>query len=91
MVELKLTDERLDELQQEASGNSCERARNKCWVVYLKGNGYAHREIAKVVRVDEDTVTEYLRKSRDGGAGAAGRALPQESGAVGCPRGKAEE
>jgi hypothetical protein len=36
-------------------------------VVYLKGKGYAHREIADVVRVDEDTVTEYVRKYRDGG------------------------
>ena len=41
MIDLKLTEEQLDELHQEASGNSCERARKKCWVVYLKGKGYA--------------------------------------------------
>ncbi|MEF8713479.1 MAG: IS630 family transposase [Accumulibacter sp.] len=67
MIDLKLTEEQLDELHKEASGNPCPRARKRCWVVYLKGKGYAHREIADVVRVDEDTVTEYVRKYRDGG------------------------
>ncbi|MDD5035906.1 MAG: hypothetical protein PHE55_14245, partial [Methylococcaceae bacterium] len=62
MIDLKLTKEQLDELHKEAAENSCARARKKCWVVYLKGKGYAHREIADVVRVDEDTVTDYLRK-----------------------------
>ena len=67
MIDLELTKEQLDELHKEATENPCVRARKKCWVVYLKGKGYAHKEIADVVRVDEDTVTEYLRKYRDGG------------------------
>jgi transposase len=67
MIDLKLTAEQLDELHKEATENPCVRARKKCWVVYLKGKGYAHREIAGVVRVDGDTVTDYLRKYRDGG------------------------
>ena len=52
----------MDELYEEATENSCGRARKKCLVVYLKGNGYQHREIANLIRVDEDSVTEYLRK-----------------------------
>ena len=67
MIDLELTAEHLDELHKEASENPCVRARKKCWVVYLRGKGYACREIADVVRVDADTVTEYLRKYRDGG------------------------
>jgi len=67
MIDLELTEAQLDELHQEASGNPCARARRKCWVVYLKGHGYAHRAIADLVRVDGDTVTAYLRKYRDGG------------------------
>ncbi len=67
MIDLDLTETQLDELHREASVNPCERARRKCWVVYLRGNGYACREIAGLVRVDADTVTEYLRKYRDGG------------------------
>ena len=58
MIDLKVTEAQLDELPKEASGNPCARARKKCWVVYHQGKGYAHREIADVVRVDEDTVTE---------------------------------
>jgi transposase len=67
MIDLELTEAQLDELHKEASENPRARARKKCWVVYLKGKRYAHQEIADVVRVDCDTVTEYLRKYRDGG------------------------
>ena len=67
MIDLKLTEAQLDELHKAASDNPRARARRKCWVVYLRGKGYACREIADVVRVDADTVTEYARKYRDGG------------------------
>jgi transposase len=67
MLNLNLTEAQLDELHKEASGNPCPRARKKCWVVYLRGKGYACREIADLVRADRDTVTEYVRKYRDGG------------------------
>jgi len=67
MIEPELTKEQLDELYKEATENPNARARKKCWVVYLKGKGYAHREVAEVVRVDRDTVTEYLGKYRNGG------------------------
>lgn len=67
MIHLKLNKEQLDELHKQAAENPCVRARRKCWVVYLKGNGYAHQEIVKVVRVDEDSITAYLKKYRDGG------------------------
>ena len=66
MINLKLTEAQLDELHKEASENSCARARRKCWVVYLRGNGYPCREIADLMRVDADTVTAYVRKYRDG-------------------------
>lgn len=67
MIELNLTETQLDELHQEASHNPCARARRKCWVVYLRGKGFACREIADLVRVDTDTVTGYVRKYLDGG------------------------
>lgn len=67
MIDLNLTEKQLDELHREASENPSARARKKCWVVYLKGKGFAHREIADVVRVDGDTVAGYVRKYRDGG------------------------
>ena len=67
MIDLNLTEKQLGELHKEASENPNARARKKCWVVYLRGKGFAHREIADVVRVDGDTVTNYVRKYRDGG------------------------
>ena len=67
MIDLDLTEKQLDELHKEASENPSARARKKCWVVYLHGKGFAHREIADVVRVDGDTVTNYVQKYRDGG------------------------
>ena len=67
MINLELTEEQFDELHKEASENPCARARKKCWVVYLHGQGYVHREVVDVVRVDADTVTAYLKKYRDSG------------------------
>ena len=67
MIRIELSKEQLDELYKEATENSSARARKKCLVVYLKGNGYQHREVANLIRVDEDSITEYLKKYRDGG------------------------
>jgi transposase len=67
MIDLKLTETQLDELYKEANENVCPRARKKCWVVYLRGKGYICQEIADIVRVDVDTVTNYLRKYHQGG------------------------
>jgi len=67
VIELELTKEQLDELHREASKNPVERARRKCWVVYIRGIGIARKEVASIVRVDEDTVTEYVKKYVEGG------------------------
>ncbi len=67
MIELELTKEQFDELHREASKNPVERARRKCWVVYLRGRGISRKEVSSIVRVDEDTVTEYVRKYVEGG------------------------
>ena len=67
MIELELSKEQFDELHREASKNPVERARRKCWVVYLRGRGISRKEVSSIVRVDEDTVTEYVRKYVEGG------------------------
>lgn len=67
MIELELTEQQFDELHREANKNPVERARRKCWVVYLRGRGITRKEVASIVRVDEDTVTEYVRKYVEGG------------------------
>ncbi|MDD2759904.1 MAG: helix-turn-helix domain containing protein [Methylomonas sp.] len=62
MINPRLNEKPLDELHTVASENPCSRARIKCRAVYLLGKGYACKEIAEVIRVDADTVTNYLRK-----------------------------
>jgi len=67
VIKLDLTEHQFDELYRESSKNSSERARRKCLVVYLRGKGISRREVADIVRVDEDTVTEYVRRYSEGG------------------------
>lgn len=67
MITFELTKEQLDEVRKEAFDNLSARARKKCWVVFLKGRGYMHRDIASLLSIDEDTVTKYLKTYSDGG------------------------
>jgi transposase len=67
VIKLDLTEQQFDELYRESSKNSSERAQRKCLVVYLRDKGISRREVADIVRVDEDTVTEYVRRYREGG------------------------
>lgn len=64
---LELTDEHLDELHREAFGNPDTRGRKRCLAVYLKGQGLGHGEIARLVRVEGDTVTAWIKTYRDSG------------------------
>src|SRR5665811_2460946 len=38
------------------------RVRKKCLVVYLRKKGYRREEVAELLRIDEDTVTNYTKK-----------------------------
>ena len=67
MVQIEFTSEQLDELYKEATENLSVRNRRKCWVLHLKGQGLAHNVIAKVMRLDDDTITRYVTLYRDGG------------------------
>ena len=67
MVSIELTTEALDALYTEMMSNSSERSRRKCMVLYLKGLGYSHIKIAGIVRVDQDTVTAYIKKYAESG------------------------
>ncbi len=67
MIKLNLSDEQLSELHGEAMKNVCPRARKKCWVVYLRGKGFSNVVIADLVKVDVDSVTNYVKKYQAGG------------------------
>lgn len=64
---LKLTKQQLDDLYEEMMSNPEHRARTKCLVVYLRALGKLRYEIAEIVRIDEDSVTNYVKEYLKGG------------------------
>ncbi len=64
---LKLTPQKLDELHEEMTSNPEPRARKRCLVLYLRAKGLSRSEVADIARVDEDSVTNYVKKYLDGG------------------------
>ena len=62
MVTLKLSEKQLDDLFKEMFSNADPRARKKCLIVYLRATGRPCHEIEDIARVDEDTVTNAVKK-----------------------------
>jgi transposase len=61
MITLELTEKQLDELYDEMLANTSLLARKKCLIIYLRAKGYSRCEIADIVRVDEDTITNHVK------------------------------
>ena len=57
-----MTEKQLDELFPEMTLNKNSRVRKKCLVVYLRKKGYQREEVAELLRINEDTVTNYTKK-----------------------------
>ena len=62
-----MIEKQLDELFPEMTLNTNSRVRIKCLVVYLRKMGYQRKEIAKIARIDEDTVTNYTKMYDESG------------------------
>jgi len=62
-----MTEKQLDELFPEMTLNKDSRARTKCLAVYLRKKGYQRKEVAELLRIDEDTVTNYTKKYDESG------------------------
>ncbi len=62
-----MTDKQLDELFHEMILNANPRVRKKCLVVYFRKKGYRREEVAELLRIDEDTVTNYTKKYDESG------------------------
>jgi transposase len=62
-----MIEKQLDELFSEMTLNTNSRARKKCWVVYLRKKGSRREEVAELLRIDEDTVTNYTKKYDESG------------------------
>jgi len=62
-----MIEKQLDELFPEMTLNPNPRVRKKCWVVYLRINGYRRKEVAELLRIDEDTVSNYTKNYDESG------------------------
>ena len=62
-----MIEKQLDELFPEMTLNTNSRVRKKCWVVYLRKNGYRRKEVAELLRIDEDTVSNYTKNYDESG------------------------
>jgi transposase len=67
MIKLQLTDDQKTELYDNAFTNTDPKVRKKCFIVYLRGMDYSRQEIARIMKVDEDTVTNHVRLYTTGG------------------------
>ena len=70
MIKLDLTEEQRMELLNEAVSNPKERTRKHALIICFRDLGLPNQDIAKLLQVDEDTVTNQVKKyARDGVAG----------------------
>ena len=67
MIVLETTKEQLNELQEHMLNNENRQVRKKCMIIYLREKDFSCRQISDLVKVDKDTVTNTLKKYRDGG------------------------
>lgn len=62
MITLNLSEQQLTELLQHAVNNPNARNRKNSLIVCLRELGIANKQIAKLLQIDEDTVTNQVKK-----------------------------
>ena len=67
MLHLTFSETDIDQLHYERFHHPHPRVQRKMEALYLKSQGFAHCEIAQMIRVSEPTVLSYLRAYRAGG------------------------
>jgi len=67
MIKIEFSKEAIEALDYERFHHSHPRVRRKMEAVYLKSQGVAHQEIARLTRISENTLRRYLREYLAGG------------------------
>jgi len=67
MITLTFTREDIAVLKHEKTYHAAPKARCRCEIVYLKSQGFLHKEIERIVGVSHGTVTNTLKLYKDGG------------------------
>jgi len=67
MIQLEFTEDEIEELHYQRFHHPHPRVQQRMEAVYLKGLGYAHQEIGRIVGVSQKTLRGYLRLYQAGG------------------------
>lgn len=67
MIRLSFTAEEIEALHQQRFHHPHPRIRLKMEALYLKSQGFAHQEIARLSRISESTLGRYLKEYASGG------------------------
>lgn len=67
MITLTCTPEDIAVLKHEKDYHPVPKVRRRCEIVFLKTQGFMHKEIEKIVGISHGTVTSTLKLYRDGG------------------------
>ena len=67
MITLTFTQEDIAVLKHEKSYHPVPKVRRRCEIVYLKSQGFMHKDIETIVGVSHGTVTNTLKIYKDGG------------------------
>jgi transposase len=66
MLQITFSEADIEELHYERFHHPHPRVQRRMEALYLKSQGYTHREIARLLRVTEPTVLRYLKDYQDG-------------------------
>lgn len=67
MYEINFTEQKIDQLNHERYHHPHPRVQLKMEAVYLKSQGLPHQEIARLCRINGNTLRSYLRDYHEGG------------------------
>ncbi len=70
MIKIEFTPEAMAELQYERRYHPHPRVQQKMETVYLKGLGYSHQAIGRIVGISQKTLRSYLAAYKNGGIAA---------------------
>jgi len=67
MLQIEFSEAEIKALQQEKQSHADPRVRRRMETLHLKGLGYSHQEIGRIVGVTQKTLRSYLRLYQGGG------------------------
>lgn len=67
MLKIEFTEEEINQLYHECRYHPHSRVRQRMEAIYLKALGYSHKEIGRILKIDQKTLRSYLQMYQAGG------------------------